>query len=274
MQRDSLSTRSLAIVVHDVSPATHELTQRLTSLVSSIDSSAPLTLLVVPIHHGKVAVTEQSAWRKWMDARVANGDEIALHGLRHRDEGQTPTNLNAWFARRVLTDGEAEFAAIGYEDARQRIETGLKLLQRCGWQARGFVPPAWQMNIATRAVLADFPFEYTSTRTNVYELPTWRAAEIDSFGFSVRASWRRMLSKHWNLLKLQLAHSEPTLRVALHPADALYPEAMATWRHLLQELLSDRVAVTKSHLLTHRHGLGRTAGLALARGSLQARGVR
>jgi predicted deacetylase len=208
-----------------------------------------------------------------MDARIADGDEIALHGLSHRDEGPSPAGALEWFARRMLTNGEAEFSAITRIEARRRIESGLLFLQRCGWQAHGFVPPAWQMNLATRSLLADFPFAYTSTRTALYELPTWRSTNIDSLGFSVRAHWRRLLSKHWNGMKARIAHSEAGLRVALHPADALHPEMMAAWRQLLSELLSDRVAVTKSRLLVNRHSLGRTVGFLDARPLLQARNV-
>jgi predicted deacetylase len=185
-----------------------------------------------------------------MDTRLERGDEIALHGLRHRDEGPRPGNLVGWFARRVLTDREAEFAAIGLADARARIESGLAQLSRCGWRASGFVPPAWQMNVATRSILADFPFAYTSTRTTLYALPSWRALDVDAFGFSVRSAWRRSLSDRWITFKSRMAHGESAIRVALHPADALYPDMMNAWRRLLTELLSDRVAVTKSQLVT------------------------
>jgi predicted deacetylase len=273
MQMDSPRPRSVAIVLHDVAPQTHELCQRLLSLVSNLDYTAPVTLLIVPTYHGGSAITEHAVWRRWVDVRLARGDEIALHGLRHRDESPAPTTPAAWFARRVLTDSEAEFAAIGLADARRRIESGLALLERCGWQARGFAAPAWQMNVATRSILADFPFAYTSTRNTLYELPTWRPTAIDSLGFSVRAAWRRSLSKHWNVLKARVSHADSALRVALHPADALYPEMMDTWHHLLHALLSDRVAVTKSQLVANRHSLGRTAAFS-ASPSLQAREAR
>ena len=273
MHSHSPRPRSLAIVLHDVSPATHELTQRLISLVNSVDASAPLTMLVVPLHHGTASITEAHGWRHWMDTRLERGDEIALHGLHHRDESPLRPTPAAWFARRVLTNREAEFAAIGLADARRRIESGLALLHRCGWQARGFVPPAWQMNVATRSLLADFAFAYTSTRTTLYELPTWRAAEIDSLGFSVRSGWRRSLSNHGNTFKTRMAHGDTAIRVALHPADAIYPDMMKTWRRLLEELLQDRVAVTKSQLLMSHHSLGTASGF-LGHSSLQTRAAR
>ncbi|HEY6943202.1 DUF2334 domain-containing protein, partial [Dokdonella sp.] len=143
----------LCIAIHDVAPATWPACDRLLALVDAL-GAPPLTLLVVPDWHRRGAIDADRAFRRAIDARVARGDELALHGLVHLDEATPPRRALDRLRRRVLTAGEGEFAALDEGEALARIDAGLERFSRCGWAARGFVAPAWLRGAGTRAALA------------------------------------------------------------------------------------------------------------------------
>jgi predicted deacetylase len=156
----------------------------LLALVRSVHADARITLLVVPDFHRRAPIVASSGWRDAVDRALERGAELALHGLSHLDDGGRSPTLRAFFARRFLTDGEAEFAALGAAEARARIERGLAMLRDCGWEAAGFVPPAWQISDAARSVLADYGFRYTTTLRTIAVLPADTRFAVPCLGFS------------------------------------------------------------------------------------------
>jgi len=237
-----------AIALHDVSPATWPECKRLLALVRSVQDGVPVTLLVVPDFHRRAPIDASSGWRDVVDRELEGGAEIALHGLSHLDDGGRSPTLRAFFARRFLTAGEAEFAALDGAEARSRIERGLEMLRGCGWEAAGFVPPAWQISDAARSVLAEFGFRYTTTLRTITALPVETRFTVPCLGFSARSRLRRTLSLRWNGRQLEQLRGAPALRIALHPIDACYAETRDGWRRFLEAALRDRRAVTKSEL--------------------------
>ena len=237
-----------AIGLHDVSPATWSECERLLGVVRSVRADAPVTLLVVPDLHRRAPIDAAPGWRDAVDRALERGGEIALHGLCHLDDGGRSPTLRASFARRFLTAGEAEFAALDASAARTRIERGLEMLRGCGWAPAGFVPPAWQISEAARSVLADFGFRYTTTSSAITVLPTGGRFAVPCLGFSSRSGLRRALSLRWNARQLERLRAAPALRIALHPIDARYAETVDGWRRILEAVLRDRRPVTKSEL--------------------------
>jgi len=238
----------VAIALHDVSPSTLDLSQRLVALVESVAGHVPLTLLVIPHHHGQQRIDRCPQFRRFVDARIAAGDEVALHGMSHRDDMVLRASVPQWWRRRVLTQGEAEFAALSGDDARQRIEQGLALFATCGWTAAGIVPPAWQMSHATRAVIRDYPFRYATTRSTVLWMPQDRSQAIPALSISARTAVRRRLSRWWSAQWMRRHSLDDVTRLALHPVDAAFPEMCELWRDCLRSLLSVATPVTKSDL--------------------------
>ena len=240
--------RLAAIGLHDVSPATWPACERLVELVRSFGADIPITLLVVPAMHRRAAIDEAPAWRPLVDRVLAGGGEIALHGLWHLDDGGKSPSLGAFFARHLLTAGEAEFAALDAPSARARIEEGLAMLRRCGWQAAGFVPPAWQISAAARGVLTEFGFGYTTTAGTVTALPSGTRWNVPCLGFSARSALRRAVSRLWIGMQVHRLAGVPALRIALHPIDAEHESMFESWREFLATALRDRRAVTKTEL--------------------------
>ncbi len=247
----------VAIGLHDVSPATWPECERLLDLVNSLRADVAITLLVVPDFHRRAPIDASPGWRDAVDRTLEHGGEIALHGLWHLDDGGRAPTLRASLARRFLTAGEAEFAALDAAEARSRIVRGLTILRGCGWEAAGFVPPAWQISEAARSVLADFGFRYTTTLRAITALPARARFAVPCLGFSSRSGLRRALSLRWNARQLERLRAAPALRIALHPIDARYAETIDGWRRFLEAVLRDRRPVTKSELcsaLVHSQG--------------------
>jgi predicted deacetylase len=244
-------TTRLCIAMHDVAPATWPQCARLIELVDAL-GAPPLTLLVVPDWHGSGRIDAAPEFLRAIDKRVARGDEVALHGYRHRDDAPPPRSPAAWIRRRLLTAGEGEFSELGAEDAQGRIRQGLDLLRRQGWKIDGFVPPAWLASTGTQRALQRTGLRWTSTHTALISLKGDGPHRITApcLTASPRSAWRRAASRAFLRGGLRYTANSPVVRVGLHPADAEHAGLLACWREVLGELLRRRTALTKSQFIS------------------------
>ena len=247
--------RVLCIAIHDVAPATWPRCEVLLDLLRSI-GAPPTTLLVVPEYHRRGSVETDLGFVRAIDARIARGDEIALHGYYHVDDGPAAYSALEWLQRRILTASEGEFAALTECEAELRIGAGLRMFERLNWDVAGFVAPAWLLGPGARAALARTTIRYTSTHTYLEMMANGQRIAAPAISASARSRWRRWTSQRWLSAADTMTRTRPLLRVALHPADADDADLLASWRDLLEALLADRVALTKSaalaNVLTHR----------------------
>ena len=241
-------TRAVCIAIHDVAPATWPACEVLLDLVRGI-GAPPATLLVVPDYHRRGSIERDLAFIRAIDRRIAGGDEIAMHGYHHLDDGPAPHSPAEWLTRRVLTASEGEFAALTEHDAAIRIDAGLAMFERLGWNAAGFVAPAWLLGDGARSALAKTRVRYTSTHAHLELLAERRRIAAPAISASTRSAWRRWSSRQWLRLARAALRNERLVRVALHPADVADAGILDAWRALLTALLADRVALTKSAAL-------------------------
>jgi predicted deacetylase len=226
------ATRAMSIAIHDVAPATLARCERLVALAEQAGAT-PLTLLVVPRYHHQ---RPTPAFERWIEERLARGDELALHGLTHLDEIEPMHGWRDLVRRRWYTAGEGEFAAIGSKRACERLAAGRRWFSRRGWPVRGFVAPAWLLSEPAWSALHLHPFDYTCTLTRLVALSRSHRGERFlpgwSIVFSTRAGWRRRTSLAWNsVLSYQQQHA-PWMRFELHPDDANHRgvmDALARW---------------------------------------------
>lgn len=250
--------RALCIAVHDIAPATWPESDALFDLLRDV-GSPPATLLVVPDYHGRGRVEDDRAFVRTIDARIAKGDEIALHGYRHVDDGPAPHGAYEWWQRRHLTASEGEFAALTECDAEMRLRAGLAMFERLRWNAAGFVAPAWLLGAGARAALARIGLRYTSTLMHLESLADGRRIVAPAISASARHAWRRWTSRQWLGAARIGTRRVPLLRIVLHPADAHDPRLMQAWRTLLEVLLADRTALTKSDAIAAALARGHAA---------------
>ncbi len=240
---------AVCFAVHDVAPATWPQCKRLLDMLDDLGAT-PATLLVVPDYHRRGQVAADSAFLRAMDARLARGDELALHGWCHLDEAPPPRGLRDRLRRRMLTAGEGEFAALGYEEAFHRIAHGVALWRRRCWPLYGFVPPAWLIGSEARRALAAFPFAYTTTRTRVARCDGTAAVDTTTLAYSTRSPLRRGAS-HAAVELARLASGRALLRITLHPADAEHPGVLAHWRRVIAKAVARRTPMTKAEWVRH-----------------------
>lgn len=238
-------TRAVCIAVHDVAPATWPRCEVLLDLLQRL-GRPPATLLVVPDYHRRGRVERDLAFVRAIDRRLAGGDEIALHGYYHVDDGPAPHAPLEWLTRRVLTAREGEFAALTEHEAAIRLEAGLRAFARLQWPVDGFVAPAWLLGGGARAALAKTHLRYTSTHAHLEILADGRRIAAPAISTSARSAVRRWGSRQWLRLARVALRNEPLVRVALHPSDVGDARVLDAWQVLLKALLDDRVALTKS----------------------------
>jgi len=233
--------RRVAVVLHDAAPSTFTACERLRRCVHEI-APLPLTWLAVPRHHG---APRDAAFEAALGERLAHGDELALHGWSHRDEGSARGALERW-RRTVYTAGEGEFAALSQAEARLRLRDGRAWFEAQGWPLHGFVAPAWLSSAGTWAALDELGFGYACTLSRLVALPSRRSLHAQSLVYSTRAAWRRALSLGWNAAVARAERARPLLRFELHPGDAEHAAVRRSWMRLLAAALREREAVTLS----------------------------
>lgn len=246
MRRPDAARHAAAVAVHDVSPATWRECREILAMLDDVGAS-PCSLLVIPHYHHCASVSRDRAFVRAMQARLSRGDELVLHGLFHIDDAPPPLAPGAWFARRMLTRSEGEFAALDANAAAWRIARGIETFDALGWPLHGFVPPAWLMSSGTRAALAQVAhrFDYVTIRSGVFHLPHWRFERTANLWYSPCTPLRRALSACVIRRELWRARTTPLLRLSLHPQDARVPGVLRRWRRLIEDALEQRVPVTK-----------------------------
>jgi predicted deacetylase len=237
------NAKALCVSIHDVAPDTWPQCERLGQAVRAV-ADIPLTWLVVPRYHGRAP--SAPAMQRALGSLLARGHELALHGYTHLDSAAAQSGLRSRFLRTVYTQGEGEFAAIGEEQARERIALGLAWFAERGWPVRGFVPPAWLLGDAAWRVLREFPFEYTTTMGRFHLLREQRALWSPSLVYTARNAAGRLLSPRVNGGLAMLLAPHPLVRLSLHPRDAHSAALVRHAQHLIERLLAERVPRTKA----------------------------
>jgi len=238
-------SRGLCVVVHDVAPATWPRCERLLAMLDEIGAT-PVTLLVVPDFHGRGCIDATPEFLHAIEHRTARGDEIALHGYFHRDDAPSPRSPRGWLRRRVLTDGEGEFADLDADGAETRLQLGLEVFARARLRPSGFVPPAWLASAGTHEAMRRVGLGWTSTHAALLDLARNSRITAPCLTASPRSSWRRRASIAWLRFGSRVFAWFPLVRVGLHPGDADHAELVACWRATISRLLVGRTLLTKS----------------------------
>jgi len=231
--------RLLCVVVHDVADATLPGCERVIAAVQDV-ARVPLTFLAVPRYHRQAATP---VLERWLSARHAQGDELALHGWLHLDDG-TPRGLVDTWRREIYTRREGEFWALDEAEAGTRLDAGRAWFAANGWPLAGFVAPAWLLGPAAWRAVRARPFAYTSTLRHLHLLEHGSSVTSQSLVYSVSRAWRRVSSVAWVRAVAALERRNPVLRFELHPHDADAGSVRRSWQRLLERALRAREALT------------------------------
>lgn len=241
-----LRLSALCVSIHDLAPATWPACERLLRAAREV-ADIPLTLLVVP-HYHRLPDSSGGHYERCLEACLAAGHELTLHGYTHLDEGSPAIGLREYFLRRLFTRSEGEFSALAASEAQRRLERGMAWFAERQWLVDGFVAPAWLLSEGAWQALDTTRFAYTTTLTHFHLLPDGAALWSPSLVYSSRNAALRGVSRQWNVALAWRLRELPLVRLSLHPPDVLDRRTTRHWQALLEELLTARVAMTKSQV--------------------------
>ncbi|WP_137803936.1 DUF2334 domain-containing protein [Pseudomonas sp. G(2018)] len=256
---EPITAPSLLLVLHDVAPQTWADYQPFVDAVDTL-GDVPMTWLVVPDFHKHNDLQAHPGFRNQLSARIDKGDELALHGYFHCDDGAMANNPRDWFMRRIYTH-EGEFYGLSREAAFARLRAGIEMFHQYQWPLQGFVAPAWLMSEGTRQALRQLPLTYTSDAQHLYRLPDFTAVDAPGLVWSARSAWRRGLSKLVSDQLEQRWRQASVIRLGLHPVDMRHEFSRTYWLQTLKRLLTEgRVPMTKACWLALQNDrMGRAA---------------
>jgi len=235
---------AFCVVIHDVADARLAGCERVIAALEEVAPSLPLTFLAVPRFH---RAAPSRSLERWLSARSARGDELALHGHVHLDEGRPRGGLDR-IRRRVYTRGEGEFCDLDAPSASARLRAGIDWFAGNGWPLRGFVAPAWLLGPGAWAALRAERFAYTATLRHLHLLPGDARIASQAIVYSTSSAWRRHSSIAWAGALATWQRHNPVLRFELHPHDADHAGVRRSWQRLLERALRSRDAFTVAQL--------------------------
>ena len=216
--------KSLIVSLHDAHPGSHTAVAEQIAFLAGYGITRSSILVVPEFHHGGPVLQDKS----FCDAVTAwqgQGHEIVLHGYFHDRRESPPERLSTLFWTRLYTSREAEFLDLPPETARLRLERGRALFASQGWDAGGFVAPAWLMAPGLTGLLAELGFTYTTRLREIIPLLPGvnRLVTSQSLCYSTRAWWRRVASGIWNKHLYGRLRDTNLIRLSLHPRDLEFP---------------------------------------------------
>jgi hypothetical protein len=218
------------VSLHDVEPRTFERVREIRAWLAAhgIDR---VTLAVIPAADLHSVGIRSPMLASWLRARTARGDAVAQHGLQHRGV-------------------RAEFAHLGADEARGRVEAGLTMLRDVELDPYGFIAPAYGYTPALRVILRD-RFSWFGERARVSgpapvgERP--REVRAPALGLGGGTARSRVLSP---LLRGRASVSGALMRLDVHPADFDRPVHVRILEQILARA-ADRRVVTYDDVFCH-----------------------
>ena len=242
---DAAREPTVCIVLHDAAPSTRQACARTLAAVRQVAGDAPVTILAVPRYHDEAPTRE---FESWLGERARRGDELALHGCTHRDDGKPEGTIDS-LRRSHYTRGEGEFWSLSREEALARIDVGIAWFAKNRWPLSGFVAPAWLLGPGAREAVVERPFEYTATLRQLIHLPGHSAVTSQSVVYSTSSGWRRRASVAWNAWVDLAERRNALLRLELHPRDADFPAVRRSWQQILARALHRRRPATVAEFM-------------------------
>ena len=242
-QKEKPAAPGLVVSIHDVSPGTREAAEVMRRDLMDWGVGR-VSLLVTPNHHHRGHFLDDAGFCRWVDGRVAAGDEVVLHGYFHLREPRGGESLVGRMVTESYTAGEGEFFDLEEEAAFERVTKGRDEFRRAGWEPARFIAPAWLLGPGGTAAVRRAGFQYTTRLRTVDDLASDCRYGSQSLVYSVRAGWRRAVSLVWNSTLLRSLGDLPLVRIGLHPPDWRYPAIRDHARKCIIRALATREAIT------------------------------
>jgi uncharacterized protein len=222
--------KSLVVSLHDVSPLTQTLCDSILAQLLEL-GVRQTSLLVIPNHHQKAPIAQDSSFRNWLARKVDADHEPVLHGYFHQRQRKGEESLFSKLTTEIYTAGEGEFFDLSAAEASDRLQSGLEDLAFLPRKVVGFIAPAWLLSAGSEIAVRSLGFRYTTQLSCVRIFDRSGEVRSRSLVWSTRANWRAVMSLAWNRgLAITIAQA-PLIRIAIHPPDVRHP---AVWRQIRQ----------------------------------------
>jgi predicted deacetylase len=206
---------TLLVSIHDVAPPNLAAVQRLWKLCR--DAGVVPALLVVPDWHGTAPIERDAAFLSWLRGAASEGAEIILHGERHDEAGRSRA-LSDEIRAAGRTAREGECLTLDAAELEALVARGLARLRALGFDAQGFVPPAWLMRADARRGIYAAGARLTEDETAIYFATGDRIA-APALRWSARTPFRARASVLVAEGRWRLRRHTRVMRIALHPGD-------------------------------------------------------
>lgn len=210
---------TLLVSIHDVAPPNLPAVRQLWLLCR--DAGVVPALLVVPDWHGGAPIERDPDFLGWLRGAASEGAEIILHGERH-DESGRPRALGDELRAAGRTAREGECLTLDRPELEALVARGLGRLRTLGFEARGFVPPAWLMRANARPGIFAAGLEFTEDEAAIY-LASGRRIASPALRWSTRTAFRALASVLVAEWRWRGQRRAAAVRLALHPADLSHP---------------------------------------------------
>ncbi len=242
---------SVIVSIHDVSPRTWNTTKTMIGELAACGITRT-SLLVIPDHHHQGHFLNDPEFCEWLRTKVAEGHEAVIHGHFHYRERRMDESLSDRLTTRFYTADEGEFYDIEEEKAYALVTKTQEEFSQAGLSPRGFIAPAWLLSEAGERALKRAGIRYTTRLATVSDLQAGKTYASQSMVYSVRSSWRRVVSLGWNACLRAKLRTNPLLRIGIHPPDRSYPPI---WGQILQ---SAHAAASQRNVVTYGDWIDRT----------------
>ncbi len=237
------AARALVISIHDVSPGTWPACVQILAEMSALGVERT-SLLVIPDQHRRGHFLADERFCEWLREMERAGCEIVTHGYYHQRLRRGGEGAMQKITTRIYTADEGEFFDLDRETARELVSKANAQFAQAGLHPCGFIAPAWLLSAEAEAALCELGVDYTTRLGSVTDLRTGRVWRSQSLVWSVRAAWRRAMSRAWNAVLFRRLQINPLMRISVHPVDI---EHDAVWRQIcdrVRRALEDREALT------------------------------
>ncbi len=235
--------KHLVISLHDVSPRTREECARALAELREWGVEK-CSLLVIPDHHGRGHFLEDAAFCEWLTELTGAGHEVVIHGSQHRRERRAGEGLADRLTTRFYTADEGEFFDLDRPSAHALVSKAREDFNKIGLAPTGFIAPAWLLSEEAEAALRELGIDYTTRLGSVRDLQNGRTMWSQSLVWSVRAGWRRAMSRAWNSWLFSRLGECPLMRISIHPVDVAHPALWAQIGDLTRRALASREPLT------------------------------
>lgn len=219
-QRHSHASRQLVVAIHDVAAPFEGAIRAQLDLLAAIGVRR-VSLLVTPDWHGDAPLRDAPGLVELLQAQVAAGSQLALHGYTHQPEpGAAFTG--PWLRRlraRLFARDAAEFLTLAPEEAEALLRQGLDDFEQAGLpRPTTFCAPGWLSNTTAEAALTRAGLRYLIGMFGVRDLwSDWRI-QTPAVGYMGAGSMQELGVQTLNrLVRWTALRTAPVACVYLHP---------------------------------------------------------